>query len=365
MARRQPVIAIDATKDWPAFRFWTPDYLSSVLKDKLVVVRESNDGHFDLGESLCERTMSFEQAAQLITDTREGRHIYIQQQPISQRLPELFDDVRVPEWIAGGPQEPHFWFGSRSVSPLHFDQAHNFFVQVYGEKEFTIFSPSDTKNLYPPPLGDDNFHMSQVRLDALDLTKHPRFRLATPMRFTMKPGEMLFLPAYWWHHVHSPGTAISVNFWWSPSPVDHVASQNSLRAFFQMYESDRLAAVKRNDLVPNGLDFASAAALLLNADHRWGAALLAVAAFDEALDSVRAQRGLECRGGCPVRRLGEDIRQSCAELGESGPIPQRYARVAKHIESMAHELSLGNEVDVSISATAQLVAEVQCWSRPD
>src|SRR5690349_5471344 len=32
---------------------------------------------------------------------------------------------------------------------------------------------------------------------------------------TLNPGEVLFLPSRWWHHVRSLERALSVNFWWA------------------------------------------------------------------------------------------------------------------------------------------------------
>ena len=59
---------------------------------------------------------------------------------------------------------------------------------------------------------------SSVNVSHPDLQRHPRLRQASPRRCTLRPGETLYLPAYWHHEVHSrpaaPGTLnIAINFW--------------------------------------------------------------------------------------------------------------------------------------------------------
>src|SRR6185503_4738097 len=153
---------------------------------------------------------------------------------------------------------------------------------------------------YPFPLGVTMTHTSQVDLDAPDRARFPRLEAATPYRFTLKSGEMLFMPAFWWHHVRSRGVSISVNYWWSADPRHWVTCQNSLRELFAQYTVDRLASLRTRVLPRSGLTLATAAAVLLRANHRWGAALAAVAAFDHALNSVREQVGVPNGVGCAV-----------------------------------------------------------------
>lgn len=48
-----------------------------------------------------------------------------------------------------------------------------------------------------------------------DLEKYPNFTKATMYECYLEPGEMLFIPSKWWHHVTSLEKSFSVNFWWS------------------------------------------------------------------------------------------------------------------------------------------------------
>jgi hypothetical protein len=36
----------------------------------------------------------------------------------------------------------------------------------------------------------------------------------------LRPGEILFIPAYWWHHVESVGLNLATSFWWTSGQED-------------------------------------------------------------------------------------------------------------------------------------------------
>jgi hypothetical protein len=55
-----------------------------------------------------------------------------------------------------------------------------------------------------------------VTLRAPDLAKFPRLRKAKPLRATLAPGEMLFIPGGFWHYIESPDATLSVGFRWWP-----------------------------------------------------------------------------------------------------------------------------------------------------
>merc|ERR1711874_256887 len=44
----------------------------------------------------------------------------------------------------------------------------------------------------------------------------------TPYRVTLEPGNVLYVPRRWWHHVHNNSFSISVNTW-VETPHDHQA----------------------------------------------------------------------------------------------------------------------------------------------
>ena len=59
--------------------------------------------------------------------------------------------------------------------------------------------------------------MSLVRLHAPDYARYPRFReaLSAALRAELAPGDAIYIPPLWWHHVESLGEFnVLVNYWW-------------------------------------------------------------------------------------------------------------------------------------------------------
>jgi len=104
------------------------------------------------------------------------------------------------------------------VTPAHYDVLENLYVQIVGRKRVILFSPDYFRSLYPFPVGHPHDRQSQVDFDNPDLDRFPRFSEIGGMEVAMKPGEVLYIPNYWWHYIESEmhSNTISVNFWFDP-----------------------------------------------------------------------------------------------------------------------------------------------------
>jgi len=87
-----------------------------------------------------------------------------------------------------------------------------------------LFPPDQIDNLYPGPFaptpGGQVVSMADPRQP--DFERFPRFRyaLAAAEVAELEPGDALFYPAMWWHHVEAlePFNAM-INYWWNVSPA--------------------------------------------------------------------------------------------------------------------------------------------------
>lgn len=115
--------------------------------------------------------------------------------------------------------QPRAWIGSAIVTPAHFDESHNIAVCVAGRRRFTVFAPEQVANLYIGPLDNTpaGMPMSLVDFARPDLERFPRFRdaLAAARVAELAPGDAVYLPPLWWHHVQSlERFNMLVNYWW-------------------------------------------------------------------------------------------------------------------------------------------------------
>ena len=115
--------------------------------------------------------------------------------------------------------EPRIWLGNAVTTPTHLDEWHNIGCVVSGRRRFTLFPPEQIANLYIGPLdfAPTGAPMSLVELHDPDFGRFPGFRaaLAAARSAELGPGDALYIPPLWWHHVESlEPFNLLVNYWW-------------------------------------------------------------------------------------------------------------------------------------------------------
>ena len=114
---------------------------------------------------------------------------------------------------------PRLWLGNAFLTPAHIDELDNLACVVGGRRRFTLFPPEQVRNLYIGPVDftPAGAPVSLVSLKSPDFERFPRFReaLAAARVADLEPGDALFIPAVWWHHVESFDQVNAlVNYWW-------------------------------------------------------------------------------------------------------------------------------------------------------
>lgn len=114
---------------------------------------------------------------------------------------------------------PRIWLGNAITTPTHLDEWNNIGCVVRGRRRFTLFPPEQVANLYIGPLdfAPTGAPMSLVPLHQPDFERFPKFRLALAAAVTAElgPGDAIFIPPLWWHHVESlESFNVLVNYWW-------------------------------------------------------------------------------------------------------------------------------------------------------
>ncbi|KAM9197300.1 hypoxia-inducible factor 1-alpha inhibitor isoform 2-T2 [Dugong dugon] len=76
--------------------------------------------------------------------------------------------------------------------------------------------------LYPYPVHHPCDRQSQVDFDNPDYERFPNFQNVVGYETVVGPGDVLYIPMYWWHHIESllnGGITITVNFWYKGAPT--------------------------------------------------------------------------------------------------------------------------------------------------
>ena len=145
--------------------------------------------------------------------------VSVQSALIPDCLPGFVAENRLP--ILDAAVAPRLWLGNRVTVPAHFDESDNVACVVAGKRRFTLFPPEQVANLYIGPLdfAPTGAAMSLVPFAEPDFERFPKFRdaLAAAHTAELVPGDALFIPTLWWHHVESldPKFNVLVNYWWN------------------------------------------------------------------------------------------------------------------------------------------------------
>jgi hypothetical protein len=130
---------------------------------------------------------------------------------------------------------PRIWLGNRITTPTHVDEWNNVGCVVAGRRRFTLFPPEQIANLYIGPLdfAPTGAPMSLVSLRNPDFGRYPKFREALTAAFAgdLAPGDAIFIPSLWWHHVESlESFNVLVNYWWHDSQGDGALADSAFDA---------------------------------------------------------------------------------------------------------------------------------------
>jgi hypothetical protein len=255
VAAGDPVIVQRLFDTWPALAAGmqgaeTLDaYFRRLDRGKPVPVMEAparHKGQFAYGPDLREFTFTKRQASLGATLDRieslvgqpDAPTLAIQMLRLDQAMPDFVEHNPMPLLPDIGPR---LWLGGAVHTRTHNDRDHNLACVIAGRRRFVLFPPGQVSNLYvgppdnPPPL-------SLVDPEAPDLARFPRYAdaIAAARVAFLEPGEALFMPRYWWHHVTSldPYNAM-VNYWWGGSDEPNDAFLTALLAFRDLPPGER------------------------------------------------------------------------------------------------------------------------------
>jgi hypothetical protein len=243
--KNQPAVLRGVALQWPAVQRGSPSpqamcsYLMSLQQGgpvPLLTADPGIQGRFFFRDDM--RGFNFQRRPaplavalrMLLThlDDTEPPAVFVESAPLPDCLPGFAASNRLD--LLDGSIVPRIWIGNSVTVQTHYDLWNNIACVLAGRRRFTLFPPEQLPNLYPGPMDitPAGVPISMVPLQNPDFERYPRFRqaLAAARVAELEPGDALFIPYGWWHHVQSLRSFnVLVNYWWAEgrpvtSPLD-------------------------------------------------------------------------------------------------------------------------------------------------
>uniref|UniRef100_A0A1B6L9M2 JmjC domain-containing protein n=1 Tax=Graphocephala atropunctata TaxID=36148 RepID=A0A1B6L9M2_9HEMI len=142
-----------------------------------------------------------------LSNERRGREV----SDIKKQFYQIADDIEIPRFF----DDSDFFSSILRISSegvqlwTHYDIMDNLLIQVQGRKRVVLFDPSDVSYLYM-----DGDKSRVLDIDNPDLSLFPEFAKATKYVCILEPGDILFIPALWFHNTVALTYGVAVNVFW-------------------------------------------------------------------------------------------------------------------------------------------------------
>ena len=196
---RRPVVIKDLASTWPALKKWTPDYFAREYGSLQVKVHDKSFIQAGTNYMSSFRQTTFKEYLDVMMTGSDELRLFAFN--IFWRAPELKRDILWSEVMKGFSKTFIFmFFGCKgSVTQMHYDPdlPHLMHTVLYGKKRVVLFPNEESTNLYKHPFNTRSY----VDVDNPDFIKFPRLKYAKGYQTVLTPGETLFMPSGYWHHM--------------------------------------------------------------------------------------------------------------------------------------------------------------------
>lgn len=210
----RPVIVTGLVDHWPARRCWSFAALTAELGDVDVDVqmrRDSNPAYEIEADAHSER-QNFGRIVERIETGGPTNDFYVTAFNSGRNniaLAPLWDDIgTISGWLAPRDErDGFFWMGPQgTITPFHHDLTNNLMVQIIGSKRVKLVAAAETPRMH-------NLRHCFSAWTGSDLPSGPGDAERPPVtEVILNPGDALFLPIGWWHHVEGLTPTVGLSF---------------------------------------------------------------------------------------------------------------------------------------------------------
>ena len=204
---QKPLVITELAKEWPAYTKWSWDYFKQIVGDKKVGLYNNIKSDAYTPINTADDYKTFGEYIDMIQQGPAAWRIFLFN--IFEHAPQLIEDFTWPEQLMTGFVKKFpmlFTGGQTSITHMHFDidLSHILHTQFGGRKRILLFRHEEQHKLYRKPfevLSLADFSNYSSNKGTPDYDKFPALRYAEGYDLILHPGETLFMPAGYWHHM--------------------------------------------------------------------------------------------------------------------------------------------------------------------
>jgi hypothetical protein len=231
-----PVIMEGGASNWDCVRNWSFEYFKKLHGADEVVMSSDKD----------RKDFECTTLADIIDNVKAGGKKYYRFYPLLSRHPEHIHDFDY-SWLRERKnnftmlEEFRVFMGGKDTdTALHSENRANLFVQVYGEKKWILYHPYYTSIVDPLPVRNAYRSIPNKSEKGLFNPFKPDFNPPNNLfkyidyyETLLKPGDILWVPTFYWHTVVNATDSIGVGYrWFNPFAPLRIAPLYMLLDFF-------------------------------------------------------------------------------------------------------------------------------------
>ncbi len=203
-----PLVIKSLAKNWPAYTKWNWDYFKQQVGNRQVGIYNNVKSDAYTPINTADDYTTFGEYIDIIKSGPAAWRIFLFN--IFDHAPGLAADFSWPEHLMKGFVKKYpmlFVGGQGSITHMHFDidMSHILHTQFAGQKRVLLFPFEEQKKLYRKPwevlsMVDFSFYADKEK-SKVDFDRFPALRHAHGFEVVLEPGDTLFMPAGYWHHM--------------------------------------------------------------------------------------------------------------------------------------------------------------------
>jgi len=237
-----PFIITDVVSSWKAFKNWTLESLTERFgSQRITCMYSSNKQSASFLQQVNRRkSMSFAEFLKHAYGKDEDDNMYYLRIDAATKLfKEMSSDFFIPPLLPDyNPDASGIWIGQRpNLTPFHYDWWHSFLSQISGRKKFVLIHPLESGFLQKNWKKEARYWLES----APKIGEEKKLQsFHTCITGTLEPGEMLYIPPYWFHQIET------IDYGTISMPVRFETNLDLHNEYFELNQDKSLRGLTNN-----------------------------------------------------------------------------------------------------------------------